>query len=287
MGGAAWHTCAMTVIERYLSRIGAGFPLGHTDPVEVLDDLLARHAAAIPFENLDPLTGQGVSLLPADVAGKLIDAHRGGFCHEHALLSQQVLTELGYECFGILARVYRDPALSTPSGQTHHATLVRVDGELRLFDPGFGGGTPTMTLPVHADARVGEFRLVRADEVLDRHLQAPDVELLLQRRAGSGVWINLYGFADTPALPADIEVSNWFVATSPAVMFTRLPVLSRPMLDGTRHMFRGRSLRTVGPAGETAEEVTSRERFGAVVREIFGIDAPPELLDDAWARSAD
>lgn len=276
----------MTVLERYLSRIGAGPPAGNDDPVAVLDDLLGRHAAAIPFENLDPLTGRGVSLLPADVTAKLIDDRRGGFCHEHALLSQQVLTELGYECFGVLARVYRDPALRTPSGRTHHATLVRVGGELRLFDPGFGGGTPTMTLPVHAGARVGEFRLVRADEVLDAHLQAPGVELLLQRRAGSGVWVNLYGFDVTPALPADVEVSNWFVATSPAVMFTQFPVLSRPMLDGTRHMFRGRSLRTVGPVGETAEEVTSRERFGTVVTEIFGIAAPATLLDDAWARSA-
>lgn len=276
----------MTVLERYLSRIGTGPPVGNEDPVEVLDGLLARHMAAIPFENLDPLTGQGVSLLPADVTAKLIDARRGGFCHEHALLSQQVLTELGYECFGILARVYLDPALSTPSGRTHHATLVRVGGELRLFDPGFGGGTPTMTLPVHAGARAGEFRLVRADEVLDRHLQAPDVELLLQRRAGSGVWINLYGFDATPALPADIAVSNWFVATSPAVMFTQLPVLSRTMLDGTRHMFRGRSLRTVGQSGETTEDVTDAERFGTVVREVFGIAAPAELVDDAWARSA-
>lgn len=288
MGGSLnWHTRVMTLLQRYLVRIGADEVGADEDPGVVLDDLLARHAAAIPFENLDPVTGKPVLLLPEKVAAKLVDARRGGFCHEHALLSQRVLSELGYECFGILARVYRDPALPTPSGRTHHATLVRVNGELRLFDPGFGGGTPTKTLPVRAGGRVGEFRLVRAAEVLPGQLQAPDVELLLQRRASDGTWVNFYGFDTTQALPADVEVSNWYVSTSPEVMFTRRPVLSRPLRDGTRHTLSGRAFRTVGPHGESVEEVADRDRFGEVVREVFGIEAPAGLLDQAWGKALD
>lgn len=277
----------MTVSQRYLERIGADRPDRTADPVVVLDDLLARHAAAIPFENLDPLTGRGVSISPAKVATKLLDDRRGGYCHEHALLSQWVLRELGFTCFGVLARVYRNPELTTPSGKTHHATLVAVGDQLRLFDPGFGGGTPTRTLPVQAGAAVGQFRLVAADEVLPEKLRAPDVSLLLQRQSGAGVWGNLYGFEPVPALPGDVAVSNWFVSTSPVVMFTQRPVLARPMLDGVRYSLSGRRLRSVGPAGEQVVELGSQEQFSEVVREVFGINASDGLVARAWGGVAD
>lgn len=273
--------------QRYLARIGADRPDPAADPVAVLDDLLSRHAAAIPFENLDPLTGRGVSILPEQVAAKLLDDHRGGYCHEHALLSQLVLRELGFSCFGVLARVYRDPELSSPPGKTHHATLVQVGDQLRLFDPGFGGGTPTRTLPVQPDAQVGEFRLFAAEEVLSQQLRAPDVSLLLQRRSSTGVWVDFYGFDPVPALPADIAVSNWFVSTSPEVMFTRFPVLARSGTEGFRYSLNARTLRTTGPAGEQQEEISSEQRFSEVIREVFGLAAPDELLRQAWDRVAE
>lgn len=275
----------MTLIQRYLRRVGAGSRAGTGDPVSVLDDLLRRHAAAIPFENLDPLAGHGVDISPEAVAAKLLDARRGGYCHEHALLSQQVLRALGFSCTGALARVYRDPELTTPPGKTHHVTLVDVNGEFRLFDPGFGGGTPNRTVPVREGARVGDYRMVVADEVLPEQLRAPDVQLMLQRRSSEGVWHNFYGFTMEPALPADIALSNWFVSTNPGVMFTRFPVLARTGTDGTRASLSARKLRTVSSVGENVEEIAGRGRFGAVVHEVFGIDAPEGLLDIAWEKS--
>lgn len=274
----------MTVSQRYLERLGVERPDPTADPVAVLDDLLTRHTAAIPFENLDPLTGRGVSILPEQVAAKLLAGHRGGYCHEHALLSQLVLRELGFSCFGVLARVYRNSELNTPPGKTHHATLVQVGDQLRLFDPGFGGGTPTRTLPVRPGAQVGDFRLVAADKVLPGPLCAPDAALLLQRRSSAGMWVNFYGFDPVPALPADISVSNWFVSTNPEVMFTRFPVLARYGADGSRYSLNARTLRTTSPAGEKREEISSVQRFSEVAREVFGIAASDELVRRAWHR---
>lgn len=272
----------MNLIDRYLDRLGARDLQLDEEPVAVLDQLLARHAAAIPFENLDPLTGAGVSLELETIAEKLIDAGRGGYCHEHALLSQQVLAELGFQVHGVLARVYRDPGLTTPSAPTHHATVVRVDDRLRLFDPGFGGGTPTATLAVVPGAQVGDFRIVPATGVLPEHLQAADVELMLQRRSGQGVWHNVYSFALTPAQPADVTMSNWFVSTSPEVMFTTTAVLATHGLDGSRHMLRGRHLRSVRAGTEDTTTLTSLAEFREVVDSVFRIRAGVELLTAAW-----
>ncbi|QGU07967.1 Arylamine N-acetyltransferase [Corynebacterium occultum] len=277
----------MTLLERYFRRLGIPAPAAGSDPVETLDNILSHHAEAIPFENLDPLLGRGASLDPGVVATKLLDARRGGFCHEHALLVQQVLRELGFKCFPVLARVYRDPTLTTPSGPTHHLTLVVLGEQLRLVDPGFGGGTPTVSLPVEVGAQVGEFRLVSAPETLPSQLQARDVSLLLQRRSGEGVWHNLYGFDTVPAQPQDIEVSNWYVSTSPQVMFTRYPVLARPLRDGTRHSLRGRVLRSVGPEGEHREEIGDPGRLGQVLGEVFGLELIDAEVGEVWERSGE
>ncbi|MGP6172661.1 arylamine N-acetyltransferase family protein [Corynebacterium sp. A21] len=281
----------MSLLERYFTRLGMPAPVPGAAQAELLDDLLAHHAGVIPFENLDPLLGRGVSLDPDDISAKLLDAARGGYCHEHALLSQRVLRELGFHSFGILARVYQDPALTTPSGKTHHATLVVVDGGLRLFDPGFGGGTPTATLPVEVGAQVGEFRIVAASEVLAVCMQAHDVSLMLQRRSGAGVWHNVYGFDPVAAQPQDIEISNWFVSTNPQVMFTQFPVLARPTREGTRYSLNRRSLRTVGPSsagisGETVEEITDSGRFGEVLRQTFGLQLNEKDMMAVWELSA-
>lgn len=285
-----WHTGAMSLLELYFTRLGMSVPAPGVEQVELLDTLLAHHCEAIPFENLDPLLGRGVSMAPDDIAAKLLGATRGGYCHEHALLSQQVLRALGFHCFGVLARVYRDPSLTMPSGKTHHATLVAVDGGLRLFDPGFGGGTPTATLPVEVGAQVGDFRIVAAAEVLAVCLQAHDASLMLQRRSSAGEWHNVYGFDPVAAQPQDIEISNWFVSTSPKVMFTQFPVLARPMRDGTRYSLSRRSLRTVKPRtagtpGETVEQITELEHFGEVLRKTFGLQVSERDVKAVWEAS--
>lgn len=275
----------MTVLKSYFRRLGIPAPDLNGDPVALLDTLLAHHLEAIPFENIDPLLGRGVDLAPEAVATKLLDAGRGGFCHEHALLIQRVLRELDFECFPVLARVYLDHTGEFPSGPTHHVTLVNLDGKLHLVDPGFGGGTPAISLPVAEGSRVGDFRLVSAPEILPATLQARDVSLMLQRRSSTGVWYNLYGFDVIPAQPADIELSNWYVANHPEIMFTRFPVMARQLRDGTRHSLGGMQLRTTGPAGEHQEKISERERLGEVLREIFGLELSTAEVEETWERS--
>ncbi len=266
-----------TITERYLGRLG----LNRADAG--LDVLLAAHAERIPFEDLDGVAGRPVGIDVGDVAAKLVDQRRGGYCHEHARLAQHALTELGHECLPVLARVHLDPMLTAPMAPTHHLTLVRSGGRWRIFDPGFGGGTPTVTVPVDGTvvtAPGARWRVVPAGPVLGERM-AVDSELLLQRDHGQG-WSPVYAFTVRRAVAADIEMANWFTATHPDVMFTRVPIAARHLRDGTRLTLRGTTVRRTEAGEEASREIAERGEFAAVLRGEFLIEPPEPVLAAAW-----
>src|SRR4051794_28531075 len=74
-----WARSSVTVVfdlDRYLERIGLS---GRPSIAEVH----RAHVTSIPFENLDPYRGAVVSLALDDLARKLVDERRGGYCFEH------------------------------------------------------------------------------------------------------------------------------------------------------------------------------------------------------------
>src|SRR5699024_12683310 len=66
------------------------------------------------------------------------------------------LQELGLSCRPVLARVYANPDKPTAGGLTHQSTIVEIGGEDFIVDPGFGGGTPTVAVPLREAARRSE-----------------------------------------------------------------------------------------------------------------------------------
>jgi N-hydroxyarylamine O-acetyltransferase len=96
----------------------------------VLRAIHQKHPDAIVFENIDVLLGKAISLDPADVDAKLIAAGRGGYCYEQNGLFKRVLTALGFEVTGLMARVLwmapdrpaAAPALAHGAGRARPAT---------------------------------------------------------------------------------------------------------------------------------------------------------------------
>ncbi|MEL4153662.1 arylamine N-acetyltransferase, partial [Corynebacterium bovis] len=101
-----------TLIDRYLARTGNPVPAGDRSGrtagqiVADLDRLLAAHADTIPFEDLDSASATPFSVDEDAVVAKLVDARRGGYCHEHAALIRAVLRDMGLTVRPVLARVY-------------------------------------------------------------------------------------------------------------------------------------------------------------------------------------
>ena len=202
-------------LDAYFARIGYDGPREAT--LEVLRAITLRHPDAIPFENLDVLLGRAISIVPAEVDAKLIGAERGGYCYEQNGLLKRVLTALGFQVEGLMARVlWMAPEGAPPRPRSHQVLGVQLDGETWLADAGFGGCVLTGPLRLFSDeiqdTPHGKFRIVdtQTDGVAERQVQA-DL---------SGRWATLYQVSKGAWAAVDYEQANFFTYTHPSSHFT-------------------------------------------------------------------
>lgn len=299
------------ILSRYVNRLGLrdSLPELHrraegtnVEVVNLLDEILAAHTLAICFENLDVVAYhtrgdlRAVSLELDTVAEKLLDAGRGGYCHEHATLISGAVSELGLSAHPILARVHLSGPRVAPGGLTHQATIVELGERRYLIDPGFGGGTPEAALELteSAEARItphGEHRLVPAETVLEPEMRA-DSDWVLQSRARRDQdFRTVYAFSETPRQQADLEQANWFSSTKPGSRFTGPPILALPLEGGGRVTLEGRRLRRVAGSGAQPDvderSLSDATEFAEVLSTDFGLAVDREFSELIWKSMTD
>jgi len=296
---------ASSLIARYADRLGLDGPedvlrrraQGTADEVvDLIDELLVAHVRSICFENLDVIAARaagesrGIPTGLGSLTAKLLDAGRGGYCHEHAALIRAVLCEFGLSAYPVLARVHLGDGRTAPGGLTHQATILDLSGRRFLVDPGFGGGTPQAALALDAESKprmteYGEHRMVPADTVLEPAMRAEAEWALQSRTSADHAFRTVYAFADVPREQADLEVSNWFTATKPGTRFTGAPVVARTLGNGGKVSLEGRQLRSVRPGDEPERlerTVTDAADFAGVLREEFGLNLDRAFTDPIW-----
>ena len=238
-------------LEAYLRRIDH---VGAVAPqLSTLRALAIAHAAAIPFENLNPLLGLPVSLEPAALAQKLLHDGRGGYCFEQNLLFMAALRAIGFEVYGLLARVLWMQPEDSLTAQSHMLLRVELDGETWLADVGFGGLTLTGALRLQPEIEQPTahepFRLVLDSSDGDWRMQA-----LVHEQ-----WNTLYRFNLQPHFPIDFVVGNHYVSTHPDSRFVNELIVARTLADrrlGLRnrefvvHRAGGSERRTLGSVAE-------------------------------------
>lgn len=250
-------------IDRYLTRIGVVAP---APDLPSLQAIVTGHVRSIAFENLDPLTGVEPHLDPDGLTAKLVDGGRGGWCFEQNGLLRNALSDLGYQVTGLAARVrYRRPPEAPPTPRGH--MLLRVDGlpdGPHVVDVGFGGGTPT-----------GVLRLV-ADEVQETpnepcRLTREGAAYVMESRLGD-TWAPLYTFDLTPQLPADYEVTNFYLAHHPASHFRHGLMVSRAEA-GVRYALGGPRLSIYRMDGSSEQrDLGTVAELRAELETTFGLD---------------
>lgn len=280
---------APTAADRYLDALGFdGRPTADHDGAA---RVLTAHLRTIPFANVDPMLGMPVSLDPDDVATKLLDRRRGGYCFEHAVLVRAGFEALGFAVEPVLARVLLGPGRDVAGARTHSANLIEIDGRPWLTDPGFGGSTPPQPVLADGSGAVaatphGRYRIRSIEQTDLSPATFPDVDRVLQGSFDGSTWIELYGLATGPVVPADVEAFNHLVATSPTSPFTT--GLSFARLDGDRITFDGLVLRRRRPSlrssgGATSEPsveerpIEGRLGFATVLAEDFGLRLDDEV----------
>ena len=132
-------------VAKYLDRIGV--PQGDFDSSETLNyDLFCRlteaHLSSIPFENLAQHGGHGgpVTLNLDDIADKILDRQRGGFCMELNGLFATLLDQLGCQTVLVPAIVYGDEQVGFNRPSSHVTIIARLPNDQGTYfvDVGFG-----------------------------------------------------------------------------------------------------------------------------------------------------
>ena len=252
-------------LDAYCARIGWRGP--RTPTIETLRALHALHPAAIVFEAIDVLLGRGVDLAPAVVDAKLIGAGRGGYCYEHNLLFERVLSALGFAVERLVGRVrWLLPPGAPPRPRTHMALRVTLDGVPWLADVGFGGCVPTAPLwmdrtaaqpTTHEDFRIFPF----------------GDALLVQARLGAR-WTSLYELSQEPQLDVDLELPNWYSATHPESRFRRQLLVARTTPEA-RYTLLEAQLTIRSPAGEVERRTLDADQLEHALRATFDLPVEP------------
>jgi N-hydroxyarylamine O-acetyltransferase len=240
----------------------------------VLVDLHEAHCAAIPFENLDVLLRKPILLDSAALFNKLVVAKRGGYCFEQNELFAQALEALGFKVTRLAARVRYRATSVLP--RTHMVLRVDVERDHWLADVGFGGEGPLHPIRMHDGAvdRQGAwtYRLVR---------DHGNWVLRLQHSASP---LDLYAFDETPQLPVDYEMANWFTSTHPSSIFVRSLTVQRST-HADRLILRNFDFTIDRGFAPETRRLSGEAELWPLLKERFGIVLPgevklPELMAD-------
>jgi N-hydroxyarylamine O-acetyltransferase len=155
--------------------------------------------------------------------------------------------------------------------------LVTVGDERYVADVGFGG--LTLTSPLRFDPGLEQIT------PHEPHRIVQEGEAFAMEAFIAGDWQRLYVFDLAPALQADYEVSNWYLAHHPQSQFVNGIIAARA-LPGERHALRNARYAIHRP-GEPTErrEIADAGEMRSLLAGPFGIqlDALPGL-DERLAR---
>jgi N-hydroxyarylamine O-acetyltransferase len=188
--------------ERYLKKLEISRA---TAPSK--DFLQALHMGSvkkIAFENIDPFLGKPVSLDISDLAHKILEQGRGGYCFELNGIFLAALREFGFLASAALARVFM--GRPNPGPRTHQVSLVEIGGETWLADVGFGGPGLMQAIPFRSgyeEVQLGRKIRLRFSE---------DWGMLYEEELKDG-WRTIYSIPSEKTEEIDLITGNHYCAT--------------------------------------------------------------------------
>jgi N-hydroxyarylamine O-acetyltransferase len=249
-------------LDAYLARIGWHDPLEPT--LETLTGLTRAHITRIPFENVDVLLGRDIRIDLDSIVQKIVVRGRGGYCFEHGTLFQAALERVGFKPTAHAARV----VVMVPRDQsprTHMFLTVEVEGDRFVLDPGFGGHTAVVPVPLREGTEVRDggdrHRMVRygGEWVLEAEVE--------------GTLTPLWMATLEPQLPVDFQLANYWVSTASASPFVNRLML-RTLTPAGRTSVMNRDVTVVSGKNTEKYQLADRRALRALLDEQFGFDLP-------------
>lgn len=225
-----------------------------------LHAIMRHQLFSIPFENLDVQAGKVVSMVPSDIAGKLLHQKRGGYCYELNGLFAMALEALGITYRFVAARPMFYPARRP---KTHMAVIAEVDGRQWLCDLGFGsyGIRAPMALDMLDTDLMQDFDTFR----LSRDARG---DYLLQAKV-EGDWADQYAFDLSHQEWIDFVPANYLNSTHPDAIFVQKLLVIQHHPEG-RSILLGDMLKTI-TAGRIQKQPLPKEKIANVLKDLFSL----------------
>lgn len=225
-----------------------------------LHAIMRHQLFSIPFENLDVQAGKVVSMVPEEIASKLLHQRRGGYCYELNGLFAMALAALGITYRFVAARPMFYPARRP---KTHMAVVAEVDGRQWLCDLGFGsyGIRAPMALDMLDTDIMQDFDTFR----LSRDARG---EYLLQAKV-EGEWANQYAFDLSHQEWIDFAPANYLNSTHPDAIFVQKLLVIQHQPEG-RAILLGDTLKTI-TADRVEKQQLTTDNIAHVLEKRFAL----------------
>jgi arylamine N-acetyltransferase len=247
-------------LKAYLDRIGFA---GEVRPdVESLKALHRAHLQAIPYENLDVQFGRPLTPDVDAAVEKIVGRRRGGWCYEMNGVFGAALEAAGFKVTRMAGGAMRELMGDAVVGN-HLVLLVEIDGQPWIADVGFGDGAqdPFPLRPAAMTFGGYAFRLEAMDDGWWR----------FHNHEFGGA--KSFDFKVEPADPDLLATRCNWLQTEPESHFRLNLIVQRYRGDEILQL-RGRTVRTVTPAGVETRLLNSADELVAVLADDFDLDVP-------------
>ncbi|KAM7215216.1 hypothetical protein V8F06_009439 [Rhypophila decipiens] len=210
-----------------------------TDPLSFLTELQMYHMAAVPFESLSLHYSKHriISIDPEDLFQKIVRNGRGGYCMEVNTFFGTVLRSLGFFLIGVGGRV-KSPVLGY-KGWDHMVNLVTISNKRYLVDVGFGADGPLQPVLVednHTIPLIGPAQARLQYKSLEEHTDPSQrVWVYSTQEMKDSPWTDRYSFVEIEFFPADFEVINLRMSTTPQSFFVQSVMCTRTALNSEKN----------------------------------------------------
>ena len=256
-------------VDAYLALLGLQRP--EKPDLEFLDELIYRHQLTVPFDTMDTYLTKQLAPLDIDVLfQKVVYEHRGGYCFQLNSLFCSLLVSLGYNAWGVFARVYIGPFMS---GVGHRGTVVNIDGKKYFLDVGCGGAMPSFAVEIGGPKRTvhGEtyWTELRDDQWYELRRYRSNGAL---DEGGKPIEAITCFFIPEPALNSDFEPLNFMMSGTPESSYCKAPKLNKRLEDGFISFAKGKfvemrnGVRTEVDMDPTELDDAVLARFGIVLK---------------------
>lgn len=249
-------------INAYLKRIKT--PI-QSPSLRYLKALQKAHLLHVPFENLDIHYGTKIILDYQKIFRKIILSGRGGFCYELNGLFYLLLSNLGFECKIIEARVKKENLGEWGKPFDHMAILVNLDDQDWLVDVGFGRG-PINPLKINpGEVQMDYTRYWKIE-------QDPDERLILRESGNTSYFESRYLFTkDEKQQIAFLEMCEYHQSSADST-FTQKKLITKLTPQG-RVTLTDRNLK-IEELGKVEElPILHEDAFLSKLEQHFGIKA--------------